>query len=37
MLALQVENLACLNQPGYRGLCKVKGPQGQPPERGMAS
>lgn len=24
-------------QPGCRGLCKVEGPQGQPPARGMAS
>lgn len=24
-------------QPGCRGLCKVEGPQGQPPERDMAS
>lgn len=37
MPALQVKNLACLSLPGCRGLSKVKGPQGQHPQRGMAS
>lgn len=37
MPALQVKNLACLSLPGCGGLSKVKGPQGQHPQRGMAS